>query len=335
MALLFSLYLRTGLKLLFKPPHLRVFLNYFKYLFNRLSQSEWVKHTPIQVVIYTTPNCNLNCPFCFIGEELNPVDGADYELTLSQYLNLKKSFFFKNSLRVGLLGGEPFLAKDIFEILEDMKSERKVTTIVTNCTLLKGAKLEQFKKVATDMLGLSLYQSNYQDVARVHRELAEESVIWVQAIVEADGLSEVEKMIKFAIEIGCGDLRLANYYPTDGQGQEKVIREGNTQFEKLKRELAEKYQGVINLSWPIPLPAKVIKKSCLQPISYVHLNNKGDLGGCFIRPPNKSRYGNIFESDPWNKQVYRDLRVNMRNGEQPADSLCKDCENLAGDLYKL
>ena len=335
MKLLLNIYIRAFLRLLRSPPHFRVVMNYIKYLIARYKKSIVLNYTPPNIVIYTTKNCNLNCSFCFIGDDLNPKNGAEFELTFNDYLNIVENDFFKNSLRVGLLGGEPFIARDIFKILEDLKKRRKVTTVVTNSTLLKGGKLEELKSVAPDILGLSLYESNWSDVERVYREMNSKSIIWIQTILEADNLSYIYSVLAFCEKIGCKNIRFSNYYPTFNKSMEKVIFDDNVDFKKLRIEIKRKHGDKFNIDWPATISREVKKKSCLQPINYVHLDNKGGIGACFMRPPKAEIYGSIFDKDAWNNQANRDLRTVMNSRGSDCDPTCRYCENLTEDLYKI
>jgi len=335
MKLLLNIYFRALLRLLKSPPHLRVVLNYVKYLNARRLNKDVVSHTPTNVVIYTTRNCNLNCDFCFIGDDLNPENGQEYELKYEQYLKITENDFFKNALRVGLLGGEPFIAREIFEILEDLNKRRKVVTVVTNSTLLKGSKLERFANCAPDILGLSLYESNWSDVERVYLRMRKKSIVWIQTILEADNLNEIYKSLDFSLSIGCKNIRFSNYYPTYGKGMEKVIFQDNQEFLILKFNVIKKYGKKLNIDWPAPVSNTVNKKSCLQPISYVHLDNQGAIGACFMRPPNEETYGNIFLENSWNNEKHKELRNYMNIDGSECDSDCRYCENLTEDLYKI
>lgn len=335
MKLLLNIYIRALYRLLKSPPHFRVVLNYVKYLWARKQNLTIVSHTPTNVVIYTTKNCNLNCDFCFIGDDLNPENGKDFELTLEQYQKITKNDFFQNALRVGLLGGEPFIARDIFEILEDLNSRRKVVTVVTNSTLLKGSKLERFSNCAPDILGLSLYDSNWNDVERVYQKMKKHSIVWIQTILEADRLDEIYKSLDFCLKIGCQNIRFSNYYPTYGNGMEKVIFGDDQRFLSLKKNVIRKYGRKLNIDWPAPISREINKKSCLQPISYVHVDNQGAIGACFMRPPNMGKYGNIFSKNSWNGEKHRELRGYMNKDGSDCDSDCRFCENLSEDLYKI
>ena len=335
MNLLFNIYFRAALKLVMRPPHLRVFINYFKYTLCRLLKNEIVSHTPANVVIYATKNCNLNCPFCFIGNDLNPPDGYKYQLTLEDYKKLSETGFIKNALRIGLLGGEPFLCKDIFKILELMKTQKKIITVVTNATLVKEAKLEKFQETAPDILGLSLYKSNHNDVARVYSAMKNKSILWIQTIIEATDLALIEKAIEFCLKIGCNNLRLSNFYPTYGENMDKVIFDDDKNFFRYKTAINKKYKDQIRIDWPFPIARKILKKQCLQPINYVHLDNQGAIGACFMRAPNEAIHGNVFDDNAWNGKFHIDLRRKMNSKGTECDPVCRYCEDLSEDLYKI
>jgi MoaA/NifB/PqqE/SkfB family radical SAM enzyme len=335
MKLLLNIYSRAFLRLLKSPPHFRVVSNYVKYFWARKMKLNLVSHTPTNVVIYTTKNCNLNCDFCFIGDDLNPANGKDFELTYEQYQEITKSDFFKNSLRVGLLGGEPFIAKDIFQILEDLNKRRKVVTVVTNSTLLVKEKLDKFYNNPPDILGLSLYETNRDDVSRVYKKMHKKSIVWIQTILEADRLEDIYDVLEYCKSIGCSNIRFSNYYPTYGHGMEKVIFNDDKNFISLKKKVTSKYGNILNIDWPAPVSRELKTKSCLQPISYVHVDNKGAIGACFMRPPNEERYGNIYDENSWNGPSHVKLRSHMNSVGSDCDSDCRYCENLSEDLYKI
>lgn len=335
MKLLINIYSRAFFRLLKSPPHFRVMVNYIKYLFARYNKDTILNYTPPNIVIYTTKNCNLNCDFCFIGDDLNPKNGSEFELRYEDYLKLVENSFFKNSLRVGLLGGEPFIAKDIFKILKDLKTRRKVTTVVTNSTLLKGEKLKMFLEYAPDILGLSLYETNRDDVKRVFESMNSRSIVWIQTILENGKFNYVYDVLEFCKKIGCRNIRFSNYYPTYNQSMEKVIFEDNEDFKILKRNIEIKYGNEFNIDWPATISREISVKSCLQPINYVHLDNKGAIGACFMRPPKKEVYGSIYDENAWNNKHTQKLREVMNSVGSECDPTCRYCENLTEDLYKI
>lgn len=65
------------------------------------------------MILYVTSKCNSKCKTCFYWDYLNT---PRKELTLEEIQKLTKSF--KNLLYVSLTGGEPFLRRDIDEIIK-------------------------------------------------------------------------------------------------------------------------------------------------------------------------------------------------------------------------
>ena len=335
MKLLITIYIRAAWSLIKRPPHLRVVINYLRYSLARLRPSLTVGFTPTNVVIYTTKSCNLNCDFCFIGDDLNPEKPKQYELTLEHFEKIRTSRFYKNALRLGLLGGEPFLAKDIFEILKILQKSRKITTVVTNAMLLKGEKLDLLSKYPPTILGLSLYDENVEDIKRVYARLNNKTTVWIQTIIEATHLEKAEEVLKFCKEIGCKNIRFGNYYPTYGNGMEHVIFDDNADYQKMRERVSREYGSDFNIDWLAPVQRKVKTKRCLQPISYIHIDNNGEIGACFMRSPKKEIYGSIFDQDAWNNKANKDLRKNMYVKKEGCDPWCRFCENLGEDLYKV
>ena len=85
-------------------------LNEFKFLTNKL---------PHHVIFYPTSRCNLFCEHCFNHKRQDNVDGntgINSEMSLEEIDKFSSSFEHIKSLTI--TGGEPFLRKDIKEIIE-------------------------------------------------------------------------------------------------------------------------------------------------------------------------------------------------------------------------
>jgi radical SAM protein with 4Fe4S-binding SPASM domain len=102
--------------------------------------------------IYTNRSCNLSCTHCFLGDwetrrELTPRE-IQRVLEEGRALGVERFYF---------TGGEPFLRRDILELIryvtEDLKSE---LVILTNGTLLTGRLLEGLREVRTARLAIQV-----------------------------------------------------------------------------------------------------------------------------------------------------------------------------------
>jgi len=93
-----------------------------------------------EIWIYTNQNCNLSCRHCLVSAGPHAAEDA---LSLNDINGIIDEAVELGCQRVYLTGGEPFLRKDIYDIL-DYVSSKAETIILTNGTILDFSKLESF-----------------------------------------------------------------------------------------------------------------------------------------------------------------------------------------------
>ncbi len=96
----------------------------------------FVHDYPFSVIWELTSACNLRCKHCYIQSRENAYNSKD-DLTDEKMLELAHSLtdYFEVN-HVTLTGGEPFLRKNILEILKVLKEANTAVYIQTNATLL-------------------------------------------------------------------------------------------------------------------------------------------------------------------------------------------------------
>lgn len=94
--------------------------------------------------------CNLNCKHCRVAER-----NDNYKLSLKEAKELLSELWYNGVTMLNLSGGEPFLRKDIFEILDYTKKFTDIV-ITTNCTLLDEEKCEKIATYPNVRLSISL-----------------------------------------------------------------------------------------------------------------------------------------------------------------------------------
>ncbi|MFH2136950.1 MAG: radical SAM protein [Candidatus Omnitrophota bacterium] len=107
---------------------------------------------PITVNMLITSKCNLHCGICSARDMLDTDTDLTYE-QIGEFINT----IFKCSPAVFIGGGEPFLRKDIFDILECLKKNRLKYGIVTNGTVLNQKKIDRLFTVTPEVLIFSIY----------------------------------------------------------------------------------------------------------------------------------------------------------------------------------
>lgn len=330
-----SLYLSVLFRMLRNPPSFGVLFNFLKFQVNKLFKNTKVNFQPISIIISVTKRCNFSCEFCFVEDYMNESKGTSGDLEHDDFFKIINSKEGKSALRVGFLGGEPFLNKNIFSFLYELNKRKKITTVVTNSSLIKGKILDQLLISPLDVLGLSLYDNNLDDVERVARACNGKINYWIQTVIDSKNLRKIENTILFALKVGCKQLILDNYYPKTDDRIEKTIFDDNEDYKKIRKELSEKYKKKLSITW-IPTVARSLIKSkkCQLPMSYIQLDNRGNIGPCCVRAPDVS-FGNIFTSESWNSKKIIELRESMYDKKTEPHDICKYCQCLSEDLYSV
>lgn len=105
---------------------------------------------PLRYFLELTYRCNLNCPYCYVGEERNK-----QELTTEEWEKVIDQIPFYGIIT--LVGGEPLLRNDFNELLEySCKKTWGKVHIVSNGILLDSDKIQSIKKSKPVLLSVSL-----------------------------------------------------------------------------------------------------------------------------------------------------------------------------------
>lgn len=330
-----SLYLYVFFRFLKNPPEFKVVLNFLRFQLNKYFKKTALDFHPVSIIISATKRCNFSCEFCFVETYMSESPGREGDLSLEELNRILDTNAAKAALRIGFLGGEPFLNKNIFDYIEILHKKRKVTSVVTNSALLKGEMLTKLQFSSLDVLGLSLYDNNKEDIRRVASAIKGKKRFWMQSVVDSSSISLMEEKIQFALEIGCKELIFDNYYPKTKDRMKKVLFEDNSEYKNEEKRLREKYKGKIYITWVPLIPVEERRvKHCVLPMSYIQLDNAGNIGPCCVRAPNKE-FGNIFSTEGWNSPAIIDLRESLTNPDKKAHDICRFCQCLNEDLYQL
>jgi len=90
-----------------------------------------------------TGNCNSKCIFCEVPDQLSCKNNLD--ITTQHALQLITEMKKLGIKQVRLVGGEPFVRKDVFEIIKELGKNRIRTIITTNGLLLKNLQKDQIQ----------------------------------------------------------------------------------------------------------------------------------------------------------------------------------------------
>lgn len=173
--------------------------------------------TPVAATFFLTNRCNFRCDFCHYPHYNN--DKAQ-ELTISQIDALFGKLARAGVVMVAMIGGEPFVRKDIYEAVQAI-SKHMIVQITTNGWFIDDAAAERIFGAGAYMVSVSLDSSdpevhnsgrgNPRSFDRVIRALealkrapkiAEDQLVCIESVLSGRNVQQAEQMIQLAESLG-------------------------------------------------------------------------------------------------------------------------------------
>lgn len=302
------------------------------------------KNTPLRVLHRITTRCNLKCSFC--DHELHSI--KKNELTTIELKDAMSQFAELGTIAWGITGGEPFLRKDLPEIITYSKKLGFLTSCITNGTVHTREALAEAAK-SLDYLVTSLEGSRqntdkirgtgtFDKVVSTIEECKKNDIPVIVGVtltrdfIEDEGLNFMGRFCK-EMDVRCSFQNLLLTGPYGGAGfsnaKPKIIPHEPSRkmlFDAMDRILemrAAGYHFVNNKPW----------------VDYVkaHMNGTLKPSPCFAG----KLYCNFYEDGSLRTCQYHSTKVNNGNiaksfnrlpgtfGECPCVAICYVNYNLA------
>lgn len=211
-------------------------------------------------------DCNLRCKHCYLHSYDSEYHSAD-DLSTNQSLNLIEEFVEMNVVSVVLTGGEIFFRKDIFEILEKLKSKNISVTLLTNGTLLSKKIAQKLSKIfnpATDQIQISLDgatgethektrgKGSFDKAIKGINNLIQYGIIpSVSFVATSFNVSELPQIYKLVKNMGIQKLSIVKFIACSND-QEKLIPNKKLLYKKIAETInLEEKTGQTILQWDI------------------------------------------------------------------------------------
>lgn len=166
---------------------------------------------------HITDRCNWHCKHCYQTEEYlkNELDTEGLFYILNQYINVLKSWGIKGSLNV--TGGEPFIRKDFFQLLEKIHENRDLIFrlgIMTNGSFITNKIARKLKELDVNAVQISLEgvkESNdeirgkdtFEKIVRAAKILVEENIFTVISFTSTrKNYKDFPKVVELGKDIG-------------------------------------------------------------------------------------------------------------------------------------
>lgn len=188
---------------------------------------------PLRYFFELTYLCNLQCPYCYVGEERQK-----NELTTKEWFNVIEQIPFYSF--VTIVGGEPLLRKDFIPILE--KTAKKIfgkLNVVTNGVLINDEIIDAF--IRTKMMLLSVSLDGYGETHDINRGQAgvfdkvvsnleslrsksSRPMVDIKTIVLENNLEDLPKIYKLCNDMNFEFLSIA-FLRNNNLKQNSILRE--------------------------------------------------------------------------------------------------------------
>jgi len=114
------------------------------------------KYVPRIALYELTLRCNMNCIHCGSSAGKN----RSNELSTDEWNNVTKQLAELGCKEITLLGGEPFLRKDWYEISKEIKNQGVELSFISNGLLINKKTIEKLRKLKPKSVAISLDGAN-------------------------------------------------------------------------------------------------------------------------------------------------------------------------------
>lgn len=212
---------------MFERPHddERNWYNIFNTYYNQRIRDLYNKDikysfNPLYVGLKVTEECNQHCKHCWSGK-------SSFEPSYDQIEKAIKKLKYFELFHFTITGGEPFLRKDIFDIIKLAKRNFPIIEIFTNAELLTNNEIDKLSTILgkSDFVQVSLdgleqtYKAqrgvdSYNTVIKNIEQLIKNRInVRLHMTVSKYNESDIFEVYKKSLELGCHTFSLAFVYP--------------------------------------------------------------------------------------------------------------------------
>ena len=303
-------------------------------------------HKPDRLIFHITSRCNYKCGFCLFHAPSIPKELFNFkDLTFGNFVKMINKFI--GATKISLSGGEPFLNKDIFKMIEYANLKNMEVDVSSNGSLIKDKKIDKIINSSIHKLNISVNADNSEDYKKVNgvnafdtvieniKELVEKKrqkkgkiLITISQITRKENYQRIPNLIKIAEELGVDAVHFYNLIPF---GIPNYTKEQSLYWED--SEIVKFLQNIkpSNSKLIISLPRLFKKRDykwewqCDLPFKTLPIYGNGYISLCCEDYPRKELGKLLHIKHPWNNSQIKAFRSIMLDSSRPLPSRCKRC----------
>lgn len=289
---------------------------------------------PTDANLYLTSKCNFNCNFCY--RNTNLIEQAP-DITIRTVNDLLFRFpGLKSFCCAGY--GEPFLNKDLFEIISHLKNKNKIVGLITNGSLITN-RSDELLKSRPDYISISLNaptknlhsiinnSNTFEKVLQGIRFCVDNNInTFCSYVCTKNNIKYVPEFLTLVKGLGVKTVHLLNLLPhlATGYDDENFWNEVLTNDDKKQIDKwANLPEADIIKLYPTLMQRNEIRCNCQMPWTTIGVNGNGSVTFCGSVFAPAKEHGMLTDNIVWQNDYARKLR----------DSLCEP--NKMNDTCKL
>ena len=252
-----------------------------------------------------------------------------------------------NTFSVAFSGGEPFLRKDIFELIKYAKKVGLTTSLNSNALLIKEGVADKIIDSGLDMIYFSLdgakaetndyirgvpggFDKTFKAIKLLQEKRKEKPKILINCTVNNKNVSELVELVRISSDAGVDGITIQPAHSFDEMDfkipDDLILSLENIpifkeQFEIIMSEYSHLFpmmdEYFDNFGTFIENPSELYKLRCVAAYTTVQIHPNGDVFSC---PVAFEKMGNLMESsfkDIWFSKKSNDLRCRIKGGDHP------------------
>ena len=250
-----------------------------------------------------TNTCNYHCSYCMFSSEAKKYEN---ELTTEEVKKAIKDLKGNNFTYIKFTGGEPFVRKDMVEILKYASELGFDMDISTNASLLTSEIVKELKAINFPMIHVSLdgYDKNSHEYVRGKNtfeptirgiKILTENGIYTRlgTVIYSQNEDYLEKIVALASDLKVNEIIFSFMEPM-GRLKEDDELLSKRSLESVKKEIEEiaiKYESKIKVKYSLS-ENKICKSEEICPAvkRFIYINNLGEISPCTRVVSKKQEY---------------------------------------------
>ena len=270
-----------------------------------------------KVIWEITHNCNYGCSYCIFSCTKKRVEG---ELSTEECFHVIDELVRNGFKHLKVTGGEPFIRKDIIEILK-YASKYMVVDISTNASLLSEDLVNKLNKINLKMIhvsldgnkeehdsvrGINTYERTIRGLEYLKKS---KNKVRIGTVIHKNNEDDLEDIVKLSKEYG-DEIIFSIMEPVEGQDKSLVKTRSNEELIENINSLKNKYKDVIvNCNFD---SQPVFVKRCPGGDKFLYINNKGFVSPCtWVYEKNKNCISKISLRDHSLGEVLKDKDIGI------------------------